>query len=267
MKSTSGELPVIVVTGASRGLGRGIACALSRNGMSVVVNYAGNERAAKETVELCEKIRVDPGQRFLPVRADVGEAKARSALLKRCLDSFGRVDGLVNNAGIGPRVRADVTGTSLASFREVMQVNLEGPYFLTQLFARHWLEGKARPLLPQGFTVVFVSSISADTASTNRGEYCISKSGLAMVTQLWAVRLAKENIRVYELRPGIMATDMTSGVKEKYDSLIAQGIVPQGRWGTEEDAGKAAASLIGGDFPYSTGSVIYVDGGFHLRRL
>jgi NAD(P)-dependent dehydrogenase (short-subunit alcohol dehydrogenase family) len=146
-------------------------------------------------------------------------------------------------------------------------VNLEGPFFLTQILANYWLSGKVRPLLPHGFPVVMVSSISANTASVNRGEYCISKSGLTMVTQLWAMRLAHEGIQVYELRPGIMATDMTSGAKEKYDTMIEQGLVPQRRWGTDEDTGKAAASLVAGDFPYSTGSVIYLDGGFHLRRL
>jgi 3-oxoacyl-[acyl-carrier protein] reductase len=261
------ELPVVLVTGASRGLGRGIACSMARKGFSVVVNFAGNTRAAEETVDLCESVKTDPRQRFVAVQANVGDAADRATLLERSLEAFGRVDALINNAGMGPRVRADVTQTSLDSFREVLQVNLEGPFFLTQLLANYWLAGKVRPLLPHGFSVIMVSSISANTASVNRGEYCVSKSGLTMVTQLWAVRLAKESIHVYELRPGIMATDMTSGVKEKYDTMIEQGIVPQRRWGTDEDTGKAAASLVAGDFPYSTGSVIYVDGGFHLRRL
>jgi NAD(P)-dependent dehydrogenase (short-subunit alcohol dehydrogenase family) len=240
---------------------------MARRGFSVAINYAGNEQAAAETAGLCEQLRLNPGQRFVPIRADVGEPADRTALLDRTLGSLGRIDALVNNAGVGPRVRADLTQTSLGSFREVLQVNLEGPFFLTQLLANRWLSGTVRPLLPHGFTVVFVSSVSADTASVNRGEYCVSKAGLAMVSQLWAVRLAQENIHVYELRPGIMATDMTSAVKEKYDTMIDQGLVPQRRWGTDEDTGRAAAALVAGEFPYSTGSVIHVDGGLHLRRL
>jgi NAD(P)-dependent dehydrogenase (short-subunit alcohol dehydrogenase family) len=168
---------------------------------------------------------------------------------------------------MGPRTRADITETSLESFREVLAVNLEGPFFLTQAVARYWLSRKPVPLLPEGFAVVNISSISANTASLNRGEYCVSKAGLSMVTQLWALRLAEAGVQVYELRPGIMATDMTRAVKEKYDRLLNDGIVPQHRWGTAGDVGRAVGALLTGAFPYSTGEVLYVDGGFHLRRL
>ena len=259
--------PVAIVTGASRGLGRGISIALARKGFSLVVNYAGNAEAAGETVRLCQNVKTAAGQRFSALQANVGEPAERTALLEKTLATFGRVDALINNAGVGPRVRNDLTQTTLDSFREVLRVNLEGPFFLTQAVVNYWLERRSPPLLPHGFTVIFNSSISAATASLNRGEYCISKSGLAMVTQLWALRLAQEGINVYELRPGIMATDMTSGVKEKYDSMIAEGLVPQRRWGTEEDVGRAVGALLSGEFPYSTGEVIHIDGGFHLSRL
>jgi NAD(P)-dependent dehydrogenase (short-subunit alcohol dehydrogenase family) len=201
------------------------------------------------------------------MQANVGLKPDRDALVDRTLKEFGRIDALVNNAGIGPRVRVDVTETTEASFDEVLKVNLEGPFFLTQRVANYWLKAKPVPALAHGFTVVFNSSISADTASLNRGEYCVSKAGLSMVTRLWAVRLASEGIHVFELRPGIMDTDMTQGAKAKYDKLLSEGLVPQNRWGQPEDVGRAVGALLQGDFPYSTGEVIYVDGGFHLSRL
>lgn len=263
----SDKHPVVLVSGASRGLGRGIAVRLSELGMSVAVNFAGNASAAEETVALCRKAQSAETQKFIRIQGDVGSADDRRRIVAQTLDLFGRIDALVNNAGMGPRLRADLTETSLESFNEVLRVNLEGPYFLTQLVARHWIIEQPAPRLPGGFKVVFNSSISASTASINRPEYCISKAGLAMASQLWAVRLAGEGIQVYELRPGIMATDMTAGVKEKYDRMFADGIAPQARWGTAEDVGKAVGSLLQGDFPYSTGSVIYIDGGFHISRL
>jgi len=259
--------PAALVTGASRGLGRGIALRLSELGFSVAVNYAGNAGAAEETVRLCRQRQISEAQRFIPVRADVGLAVDRKRLVDETLTGLGRIDALINNAGIGPRVRADVTETSTESFEEVLRVNLEGPFFLTQDVVNYWLKRKPAPALSHGFTVIFNSSISANTASLNRGEYCISKAGLSMVTQLWALRLADQGVHVYELRPGIMATDMTSTAKEKYDKLLADGLVPQRRWGQPDDVGRAVGALVTGEFPYSTGEVIYLDGGFHLRRL
>ncbi len=259
--------PVALVTGASRGLGRGIASRLASLGISVAVNFVSNASAADETVAQCKLHQVNDRQRFIPIKADMGVREDRATLFERTLSEFGRIDAFISNAGIGPRVRADITQTSLESFEEVLRVNLEAPFFLTQLIVNYWLKERRAPLLPNGFTVIFISSVSADTASTNRSEYCISKAGLAMVSQLWAVRLADEGIRVYELRPGIMETDMTSGVKAKYDKMFAEGLVPQRRWGQPEDVGRAVGALVMGEFPYSTGEVIHIDGGFHLRRL
>lgn len=259
--------PVVLVTGASRGLGRGIAIEAAAAGLSVAINYASNASAADQTVESCRRAAPNPEQRFVPVRGDISQRDDRAAILAQTLDGFGRLDALVNNAGMAPRVRADLTETSEASFEELIRVNLQGPFFLTQAVANHWVSKPYEPALVGGFKIIFVTSISADTASINRGEYCISKAGLAMASQLWAVRLAGEGVQVLELRPGIMATDMTSGVKDKYDALIAEGLVPQRRWGTAEDVGRAVRSVLAGDFPFTTGDVIHLDGGFHIRRL
>jgi 3-oxoacyl-[acyl-carrier protein] reductase len=260
-------VPVVLITGASRGLGRGIAIEAAAQGLSVAINYASNAAAAQDTVAACEAVATHEGQRFVPVRGDVSSPDDRRALLETVLETFGRLDALVNNAGIAPRVRADLTETSEASFEELLRVNLQGPFFLTQAVANHWIARPYDPALPDGFKIVFVTSISADTASVNRGEYCISKAGLAMASQLWAVRLAAHDVQVVELRPGIMATDMTSGVKAKYDALLAEGLVPQRRWGTPEDVGRAVRAILAGHFPFTTGDVIHLDGGFHIRRL
>jgi len=260
-------IPVVLVTGASRGLGRGIAIEAAAEGLSVAINYASNAAAADETVVLCRRAAASADQVFAPVRGDISSRDDRAAMLAQTLDTFGRLDALVNNAGMAPRVRADLTETTEASFEELLRVNLQGPFFLTQAVANHWLAKPHESALPGGFKVIFVTSISADTASVNRGEYCISKAGLAMTSQLWAVRLASEGVQVLELRPGIMATDMTSGVKDKYDALIAEGLVPQRRWGTAEDVGRAVRAVLAGHFPFTTGDVIHLDGGFHIRRL
>jgi 3-oxoacyl-[acyl-carrier protein] reductase len=260
-------IPAVLITGASRGLGRGVATEAAAQGLSVGINYASNRAAADETAALCRQAAPDPAQQFIPVAGDISRRADRLALVDATLAAFGRLDALVNNAGIAPRVRADIVDASEESFEEIVRTNLQGPYFLTQRIARHWLEERYPPLLPGGFKIVFVSSISADTASVNRGDYCISKAGLAMASQLWAARLATANVQVIELRPGIMATDMTSGVKEKYDRLIAEGLVPQRRWGSAEDVGRAVRAILAGSFPYTTGDVIHLDGGFHMRRL
>jgi 3-oxoacyl-[acyl-carrier protein] reductase len=259
--------PVILVTGSGRGLGRGIAVQLAAEGCSVAINYAGNHAAAQETAALCRNAAKGTGQEFVPLQADIRLKADRGRLLADTLSKFGRIDALVNNAGIAPRVRADITEATEESFEELMGVNLQGPYFLTQAVARHWLANTSGAALPTGRKIIFITSISADTASVNRGEYCISKAGLAMAAQLWAARLAADNIQVIEVRPGIMATDMTAGAKAKYDTLLADGLVPQRRWGTPEDVGLAVSSIIAGHFPFSTGAVIAVDGGFHIRRL
>jgi NAD(P)-dependent dehydrogenase (short-subunit alcohol dehydrogenase family) len=260
-------LPVALVTGASRGLGRGIALKLAADGFSIAVNYAGNRQAADETCAECVRLAPDKAQKFIPIQADISSRADRERMVAEVQAAFGRLDALVNNAGIPTRVRGDITEATEESFETVMKTNLQGPYFLTQTVVNLWRSRKFEPLENRGFKVIFVTSISAYTASTNRGDYCISKAGLAMAVQLWASRLADEGIQVFEIRPGIMATDMTSGVKEKYDKLIAAGIVPMKRWGSGDDVGRAASALLGGQFPYSTGQVINVDGGFQLRTL
>jgi NAD(P)-dependent dehydrogenase (short-subunit alcohol dehydrogenase family) len=188
-------------------------------------------------------------------------------MMEKVLAELGHLDALVNNAGMAPRERADITSAGEESFDEIISVNLKGPYFLSQGAAQYWLKKPGGARLSGGYKLIFVTSISASTVSVNRGDYCISKAGLAMVSQLWASRLAAEGVQVLELRPGIMATDMTSGVKDKYDALISEGLVPQRRWGKPEDVGLAVRSICRGDFPFSTGDVIYLDGGFHLSRL
>jgi NAD(P)-dependent dehydrogenase (short-subunit alcohol dehydrogenase family) len=257
----------VLVTGSSRGLGRGVAEELARAGLSVAIHYASNRAAAEATAEACKALATRPGQQFPIVRGDVGNAADRQALFDQTLEALGRIDALVNNAGVAPRVRADLVDATEDIFDEVMAVNLKGPYFLSQLAARWWLAHPGQSRLPGGYKLLFVSSLSATAASTNRGEYCISKAGLAMANQLWAIRLADQGVQVLELRPGIMATDMTAGVKEKYDKLLAEGIVPQKRWGKPEDVGLAVRAVLEGRFPFSTGDVLNIDGGFHLRRL
>ena len=259
--------PVILVTGASRGLGRGVALQLAAEGCSVAINYVGNRPAAEETAVLCRKASASKRQKFAPIQADIARREDRARLVAEVLRAFGRIDALVNNAGIAPRVRADLTDATEESFDELVGTNLKGPYFLTQAVARYWLKEKPEAALSGGFKVIFVTSVSAETASVDRGDYCISKAGLAMAAQLWAVRLAADNIQVVEVRPGVMATDMTAGVKGKYDRLLAGGLVPQNRWGTAGDVGLAVGAIIAGRLPFSTGSVIHVDGGAHIRRL
>ena len=263
----SEKAPVILVTGSSRGLGRGIAIELARAGYSVAINYAGNQQAANDTKELCQQVATSDSQKFLPVQADVSSSADRQRMLETIIDEFGRIDGLVNNAGIAPKVRADITEATEESFESLIKTNLQGPYFLTQEVANQMIKQDGEELKSAKGRIIFVTSISSHTASTARGDYCISKAGLSMAVQLWAHRLAGENIQVYELRPGIMKTDMTSAVTAKYDALIADGLVPQERWGTPEDLGLATVSLLNGQFPFSTGTVIDIDGGFQLRHL
>ncbi len=261
------SIPIALVTGAGRGLGRGIARHLSSLGFSVIVNYVNDNKAAEETVKLCEDSKVNNYQNFISIKADVGLRHAREKLIEESLNKFGRIDALINNAGVGPRIRRDVLDLSEDSFNDVMRTNLEGPFFLTQSIAKIWLEQKPKPALKSGFKIIFISSISAETVSTNRAEYCISKAGLSMVTKLWAVRTAAEGIHVFELRPGIMITDMTKPVKDKYNKIIDEGTVPQKRWGEPNDVARAVGVLLAGEFPYSTGEVIYIDGGFHIQKL
>jgi NAD(P)-dependent dehydrogenase (short-subunit alcohol dehydrogenase family) len=255
--------PAAIVTGASRGIGRGVAVALGHAGYDVVVNYVRNADAARAVVAEVTAA----GGHAEPVRADIAVAEDRRALVDAALTAYGRIDLLVNNAGVAPDVRADILDAGEDSFDRLIAINLKGPYFLTQLVARTMIEQVERGVVATP-KIVIVSSISAYTASVNRGDYCVAKAGLSMVTRLFAARLAEYGINVYEVRPGIVDTDMTGAVKEKYDRLIhAEGLTPIRRWGRPDDVGRAVAAIADGALPFSTGQVIDVDGGFHLRTL
>lgn len=257
--------PVALITGSSRGIGRGIALELARAAThDVVINFAGNEVAAQECRQLC--LDAAGGQvRVETVQGDVSKTGDRARMLDFVESSFGRLDLLVNNAGVAPNVRADILDAGEESFDRLININLKGPYFLTQAAAKLLIAAAPVDSFPRA--VVTVSSISAWTASVNRGDYCIAKAGLAMMTKLYAARLAEHGIQVFEIQPGIIETDMTGPVKAKYDALFAQGITPIARWGQPADIGKCVVSIAQGLFPYSTGQVFHVDGGFHLRTL
>lgn len=257
-----GSKPVALVTGGSRGIGRGICRALARDSFSVIVNYNNNLDAAEETRSLIE---ADGGTAEL-CHADISLKEHRDLLLDYCMETLGRIDVLVNNAGIAPPVRADLLEMSEDSYDLVMGVNLRAPLFLTQSVARLMIRQLDAKAIPSA-TIINISSVSAYAASTSRGEYCISKAGMSMVTALFASRLAQHGINVYEVRPGVIQTDMTSAVHKKYDQLIKDGLTPIRRWGEPDDVGRAVAMIARGDLPFSTGEVINVDGGFHLRTL
>lgn len=242
--------PVALITGASRGIGRGIALELAKT-HSLVATYRGRLDAA-------ESLRAETGAEIL--QTDIGSGEDRARLLAFTREKFGRLDLLVNNAGMAPRVRQDMLAATEESFDELINTNLKGPHFLTQA-AANWMaeQGDGR--------IVFVTSISAYTASVNRADYCISKAGLAMSVSLYATRLAEKGIKVFEIRPGIIRTDMISAVESVYEEKIACGLLPQRRMGETSDIAKAVRGIADGLLDYSTGQVLNVDGGFHLRSL
>jgi NAD(P)-dependent dehydrogenase (short-subunit alcohol dehydrogenase family) len=251
-----------LITGGTRGIGLGIARALAQEGWRLAL--CGTRAASDVTVTL-EELRQAGGEVTYDA-ADIGRADDRRRLADTVHAKHGAVNALVNNAGRAPRVRADLLEAGEESFEELMRTNLQGPYFLTQAIAR---EQVARREVDPAFAaaIVFVTSVSADMASVNRGDYCVSKAGLSMAARLFAVRLAGLGIPVYEVRPGIIATDMTAAVKEVYDKRIAGGLIPEGRWGTPADIGRIVAALLRGDAPYATGSIVTADGGLSLPRL
>jgi 3-oxoacyl-[acyl-carrier protein] reductase len=253
---------VALVTGGTRGIGLGIARALAGRGFDLVLNGVRDEGAVGKTLE--ELRALGAGTHY--VQADIGERADRERLVAAVRERPGRLHVLVNNAGVAPEVRADILEAGEESFDRVLGINLKGPYFLTQSVAR-WMVEQGRTEEGHTGCIVNVTSISATVASPDRGEYCVSKAGLAMASQLWAVRLADLGISVYEVRPGIIDTDMTAGAREKYDALIREGLVPQRRWGTPEDVGRTVAVLASGEVPYATGAVVVVDGGLTLPRL
>jgi len=254
-----GHSPVALVTGASRGIGAAIAIRLAGEGFDIALF---DVQAGQETAQAVKQA----GRGCLPIQGDVSQADDRRRALEQIDQQLGRLDVLVNNAGVAPNVRADLLEATQESYDRVMNINLKGPYFLTQAVAKYMI--RQRDQRPQGRAcIINISSMSAYTASPSRGEYCLSKAGVSMATKLWAARLSEFGIGVYEIRPGIIATDMTAGVKDRYDRLIAEGLTPIRRWGQGEDVAAAVACCARGDLPFSTGEVINVDGGFHLRIL
>jgi 3-oxoacyl-[acyl-carrier protein] reductase len=254
---------VALVTGGTRGIGLGVCRALARDGWALALCGLRPEEAVHDVLVALRAQA--PAAEY--IQADVAGSGDRARLVEQVISRLGGIDALVNNAGRAPRVRADLLQASEASFEELVRANLQGPYFLTQAVARLLLERRQADvgLVPRG--IVFITSVSADLASPNRGEYCVSKAGLAMAVKLFAARLAPHGVPVYEVRPGIIATDMTAAVKDAYDSRIASGLVPEGRWGTPEDVGRAVAALLRGDVSYATGTIIHVDGGLTIPRL
>lgn len=254
---------VAVVTGGGRGIGRGIVGELATLGLTVVVNYRSNVESAAAA---CREAESRGARRAVALQGDIAEIEQGHRLLEQVLEGFGRIDFWVNNAGVAPEVRLDLLETTPSSWDRVLATNLRGPFFLTQAVARAMIDQRAAGIVeaPQ---IIFITSISSDTASLSRGEYCVAKAGLSMVAQLFAVRLAEQGILVYEVRPGLIATEMTAAVREAYDRRIAEGLSPLRRWGTAADVGRAVAALASGALPFSPGQILHVDGGLHLRRL
>jgi NAD(P)-dependent dehydrogenase (short-subunit alcohol dehydrogenase family) len=253
---------VALITGSTRGIGLGIARHLAEEGYHLMLN---GQRSGKEVRPIVDQLS-ESGIQVHYIQGNVGIRDDREKILQSVQEQFGRLNVLVNNAGIAPRDRKDILEATVESFEEVMSVNLTGPYFLTQQAASWMIKQREKDKNFQG-VIVNISSISATVVSVNRGEYCVSKAGMSMMTQLFATRLGEFDIPVYEVRPGVIETDMTAGVKAKYDQLINEGLCVQKRWGKPGDVGKVVAALVRGDLPYSTGQVIMVDGGMTILRL
>lgn len=254
--------PAALVTGGSRGIGFAISKMLCENGYDVAVNGVRDEDDVAEMLDTLGNI----GTSVVYCQGDIGDKDQRKQVLEKIKNRFGRLNVLVNNAGVAPKERLDPLMATEESYDRVMRINLKGPYFLTQHAANWMIEQKRMNDHFHG-VIVNIGSISATIVSANRGEYCISKAGFAMHSKVWAVRLGDYNIPVYEVRPGVIKTDMTSGVRGKYDKLIAEGLHIQPRWGYPEDVAKAVHALVGGSFPFSTGDVFMVDGGISIQRL
>lgn len=251
-----------LITGGSRGIGLGIAKELANAGFNLAINGVRPQKSVQSVLDELSEFGVE----VIYVRGDVSKKEDREKIFQTVTEKFGQLNVLVNNAGIAPRERKDIMKASEDIFDEVLDINLKGPYFLTQLFANHMVAVKKEN--PDfDCCIINVSSVSATFASTNRGEYCISKAGIAMATKLWAARLGEFHIPVYEIQPGVIATDMTAGVTEKYNRLFEEGLTIQKRWGMPEDVGKVVVAMAAGLLPYSTGQVVMVDGGMTIQRL
>jgi NAD(P)-dependent dehydrogenase (short-subunit alcohol dehydrogenase family) len=251
-----------LVTGGTRGIGLGIARALAREGWDLAL---GGQRPESDVGAVLGELRA-LGAAVHYLRGDLSRTEDRARMLDELRAAIGVANALVNNAGRAPRARLDLLDASEDSFEEVLRTNLQGPYFLTQAIARDQV-GCRRADSTFTASIVFVTSVSAEMVSPNRGEYCVSKAGLSMAARLFAARLAADGIPVYEVRPGVIATDMTAGVREVYDRRIADGLIPEGRWGQPDDVGRAVAALVRGDVPYATGTIVNVDGGLAIPRL
>jgi len=259
---TTSNKRVALVTGGSRGIGLGIAKALAGSGFRVVINGRRSTEEVAETIAELESLDCHP----LYLQADVADLSQHESMVEEIRKRAGRLDVLVNNAGVAPSIRADLLEATPESFDRLISINMRGPYFLTQCVAQWMIEQKQAAEEYQA-AIINVSSISATFASVNRGDYCISKAGVAMASQLWAARLGEFDIPVYEVRPGIIRTDMTATVTEKYDELLASGLTVEPRWGEPADVGRAVAALAVGSIPYATGAVIPIDGGLTVSRL
>ena len=251
---------IALVTGGTRGIGLGIARALAHDGWTLALCGLRSRESVADVVN--ELASLGNGAEYWP--ADIGSPGDRAQLLTSIVAHFGTLHALVNNAGRAPRVRADLMAATEESFEEVLRTNLQGPYFLTQAVARILVQQQSES---RHRAIVFVTSVSAEMASPHRGEYCVSKAGLSMAAKVFALRLAPDRIPVYEVRPGIVATDMTANVKEMYDKRIGEGLVPEARWGQPEDVGRAVAMLLRGEMAYATGTILTVDGGLSIPRL
>lgn len=256
------ESPVALITGGARGIGLGIARCLGRAGYRLAINGVRPEEKTEES--LAELQALSPAVAYC--RGDVSSAADRESMVETVRSEFGRLDVLINNAGITSPGRKDILEAEEASFDRVFGVNLKGPFFLTKLCA-NWMIDQQKTGTKLSPAIVNISSISAEFVSVNRGDYCLSKAATGMATKLWAARLAEFGIPVYEVQPGVIRSDMTSGVTEKYDRLIAEGLTLEPRWGETEDVGKAVSALVRGEVPYATGQVLYVDGGMRIHRL
>lgn len=256
------QRPVALVTGGTRGIGLGIARSLANEGFDLALNGMREASAVSDAINELKQA----GAQVIYCRGNLAVSSDRKMMIDEVRKHYSRLHVLVNNAGMAPRERRDILEATEESFDEVISTNLKGTYFLSQL-AANWMIDQKKSNKEFFGTIINISSISATVASINRGEYCVSKAGMSMATQLFAVRLGEFNMPVYEVRPGVINTDMTSGVKEKYDKLIDGGLTVQKRWGQPDDVGKVVAALATQKFPYSTGQVIMVDGGLTLPRL
>jgi 3-oxoacyl-[acyl-carrier protein] reductase len=255
--------PVAVITGASRGIGRAIAISLASEGFDIA---AISRSVDSEGMEILRNEVEKAGREFFPVGLDISCTGCQVEVVKDILERYGRIDILINNAGVAPLQRNDMLDMTEESYNRVMNINLKGPFFFAQRIAKEmiWLRQEIENYKP---VIIFVTSVSSVRSSTNRAEYCVSKAGLSMASTVFADRLAKENILVFEVRPGIIQTDMTIKLKDKYDKLIGEGLVPEKRWGFPEDIGKAVASLARGDWSFSTGMVFEISGGLNIQKL